>query len=168
MYWWRPAGHGHRAAFMRHIKTNESKMENGLNLVALVVSATAFATPGAANAHHSLAMFDQEHRIEIAGTVVEFRYTSPHSFILIEVKNPDGDSTVWNLEGPSPSLLSRDGISATTIKPGDLLVVTIEPLRTGAPGGSWSPIKTWWFKDGRPLIGPKDVHYPNGDGIQNQ
>jgi hypothetical protein len=86
--------------------------------------------------------------------VVEFRYTSPHSFILIDVKDPDGGGTVWNLEGPSPSLLSRDGISATTIRPGDGLVLTIDPLRTGAPGGSWSPIKVWWFKDGRPLVGP--------------
>ena len=117
--------------------------------VALTVFATALAAAGAAKAHHSLSMFDQAHPIEIAGTVVEFRYTSPHSFILIDVKEPDGDSTVWNLEGPSPSLLSRDGISATTIKPGDQLVLTIDPLRTGAPGGSWSPTKTWWFKDGR-------------------
>jgi hypothetical protein len=122
--------------------------------VAFTVSAMALAAAEAAQAHHSLAMFDQEHPIEIAGTVVEFRYMSPHSFILIEVKEPDGDSTVWNLEGPSPSFLSRDGISATTIRPGDELVLRIDPLRTGAPGGSWSPGKTWWFKDGRPLVGP--------------
>jgi hypothetical protein len=121
--------------------------------VALTVSTAAFAAAGVAQAHHSLAMFDQEHPIEITGMVVEFRYTSPHSFILIDVEDPVGDSTVWNLEGPSPSLLSRDGISAKTINPGDELVLTIDPLRTGAPGGSWSPIKTW-FKDGRPLIEP--------------
>jgi hypothetical protein len=122
--------------------------------VTLTVSAIAFAAAEAAQAHHSLAMFDQQHPIEIAGTVVEFRYTSPHSFILIDVKDPEGDSTVWNLEGLSPSLLSRDGISATTIRPGDELVLVIDPLRTGAPGGSWTPVKTWWSKDRRPLIGP--------------
>jgi Family of unknown function (DUF6152) len=71
--------------------------------VALTVSSTAFTAVGTLQAHHSLAMFDQEHPIEIAGTVVEFRYTSPHSFILIDVKAPDGDRTVWNLEGPSPT-----------------------------------------------------------------
>jgi hypothetical protein len=118
-----------------------------------MVSATAIAAAGAAQAHHSFAMFDQEHPIEIAGTVVEFRYTNPHSFILIDVEEPDGDSTVWNLEGPSPSLLSLNGISAKTIKPGDELILMIDPLRTGASGGSWSPTKTW-FKDGRPLAGP--------------
>jgi len=103
-------------------------------------------------AHHSFAMFDQEHPMEIAGTVVEFRYTSPHSFILVDVKGKDGASAVWNLEGPSPSILARDGMSAKTLKPGDELVLTIDPLRSGAPGGAWALIKTK-FKDGRPISG---------------
>jgi hypothetical protein len=121
--------------------------------VALMVAAAALAVGGAAQAHHSFAMFDQEHPIEITGTVVEFRYTSPHSFILVDVKGQDGASTVWNLEGPSPSILSRDGMSAKTLKPGDELILTIDPLRSGAPGGSWSLIRTK-FKDGRPIGGP--------------
>jgi len=121
--------------------------------VTLAVCAVAFATAGgAAMAHHSFAMFNQEHPIEIAGTVVEFRYTSPHSFILVDVKGKDGASTVWNLEGPSPSILARDGMSAKTLKPGDELVLTIDPLRSGAPGGAWALIKTK-FKDGRSLSG---------------
>jgi hypothetical protein len=121
--------------------------------VALMVSAAVLAgAGGAATAHHSFAMFDQEHPIEIAGTVVEFRYTSPHSFILVDVKGKDGASAVWNLEGPSPSILARDGMSAKTLKPGDELVLTIDPLRSGAPGGAWALIKTK-FKDGRPIAG---------------
>jgi hypothetical protein len=121
--------------------------------VTLAVCAVAFAAAGgAAMAHHSFAMFNQEHPIEIAGTVVEFRYTSPHSFILVDVKGKDGASTVWNLEGPSPSILARDGMSAKTLKPGDELVLTIDPLRSGAPGGAWALIKTK-FKDGRSLSG---------------
>jgi hypothetical protein len=104
---------------------------------ALMVSAVALAAAGSATAHHSFAMFDQEHPIELVGTVVEFRYTSPHSFILIAVKDKDGEATVWNLEGPSPSILSRDGMSAKTLKPGDELILTIDPLRSGAPGGAW-------------------------------
>jgi hypothetical protein len=75
---------------------------------------------------------------------------------------------VWTLEGPSPSLLSLEGITAKTINPGDQLVLTIDPLRTGASGGSWSPNKTWWFKDGRPLGVPKEARYPDRDGRQNQ
>ena len=54
--------------------------------VVLIASAAALAAGGTAMAHHSFAMFDQVNPIEIAGTVVEFRYTSPHSFILVDVK----------------------------------------------------------------------------------
>ena len=120
--------------------------------VVLIVSAAVLAAGGTAMAHHSFAMFDQGNPIEIAGTVVEFRYTSPHSFILVDVKGKDGASTVWNLEGPSPSILARDGMSAKSLKPGDELVLTIDPLRSGAPGGAWALIKTK-FKDGRPISG---------------
>lgn len=123
-----------------------------LKLAVLVSTTVLAAVGGAAMAHHSFAMFDQEHPMEIAGTVVEFRYTSPHSFILVDVKGKDGASTVWNLEGPSPSILARDGMSAKTLKPGDELVLTIDPLRSGAPGGAWALIKTK-FKDGRSLAG---------------
>jgi hypothetical protein len=121
-------------------------------LTSIFIAAALTAAGGAAMAHHSFAMFDQEHSIEIAGTVVEFRYTSPHSFILVDVKGNDGASTVWNLEGPSPSILARDGMSAKTLKPGDELVLTIDPLRSGSPGGAWALIKTK-FKDGRPIAG---------------
>jgi hypothetical protein len=120
--------------------------------LALMVSAAALAA-GTATAHHSFAMFDLEHPIEITGTVVEFRYTSPHSFILISVKGADGQATVWNLEGPAPSILSRENMSAKSLKPGDELIMTIDPLRSGAPGGAWSLNRTK-FKDGRPIAGP--------------
>ncbi len=123
-----------------------------MRLEVALMAAMLAGAGGAAMAHHSFAMFDQEHPIEIAGTVVEFRYTSPHSFILVDVKGKDGKSTVWNLEGPSPSILARDGMSAKTLKPGDELVLTIDPLRSGAPGGAWALIKTK-FKDGRPISG---------------
>jgi hypothetical protein len=120
--------------------------------VVLIASAAVLAAGGTAMAHHSFAMFDQGNPIEIAGAVVEFRYTSPHSFILVDVKGKDGATTVWNLEGPSPSILARDGMSAKTLKPGDELVLTIDPLRSGAPGGAWALIKTK-FKDGKPISG---------------
>jgi hypothetical protein len=71
--------------------------------VALAVGAGFLAATGAALAHHSFAMFDQEHPMELKGTVTEFKFTSPHTFVLLEVKGADGASTVWNLEGASPA-----------------------------------------------------------------
>jgi hypothetical protein len=58
---------------------------------------------------------------------------------------------VWNLEGQAPSLLTREGWSSQTLKPGDEVVITIDPLRSGAPGGSWQARRIK-FKDGRAIM----------------
>jgi Family of unknown function (DUF6152) len=113
---------------------------------AVFVAATSFAT-----AHHSIAMFDHDHPIELAGIVREYSFTSPHAFIFLEVKSADGRAVIWRLEGMSPNSLTWDGWSNRTLRPGDEVRMTIEPLRSGAPGGTWSPKKTT-FKDGRPIV----------------
>jgi hypothetical protein len=122
-----------------------------MKLVALLTGAVLTATSGAVLAHHSFAMFDQEHPIELEGTVQDFKFTSPHTFILLQVKEQDGNTTVWNLEGGSPTALSRDGWTAKTLKHGDEIKLTVEPLRSGAPGGAWTVNKVK-FKDGQPVV----------------
>jgi hypothetical protein len=118
---------------------------------ALAAFTSLFTSSGVA--HHSFAMFDQDHPIEVVGTVKEFKYTSPHSFIILEVTDKDGNVELWNLEGGSPSAIARDGWSAKSLKPGDVVRITIEPLRSGAPGGAWNVNKIH-FLDGQP-IAPK-------------
>jgi hypothetical protein len=120
-------------------------------LVALLIGAALAATTGVAVAHHSIAMFDRDHPIELVGTVQEFRFTSPHSYILLEVKGGDASPVVWNLEGNSPNSLTWDGWSSKTLRPGDKLRMTIEPLRNGSPGGSWTPRKVSHV-DGTPIV----------------
>jgi Family of unknown function (DUF6152) len=121
---------------------------NGLRV--LLVGALLVAG-GPALAHHSFAMFDQEHAVEVEGVVQEFKFTNPHSFILLVVRQTDGTTMVWNLEGTSPSGLVREGWSSRTLKPGDELKLIVWPLRSGAPGGAWQPT-TINFRDGRPVV----------------
>src|SRR5215472_7194789 len=102
------------------------------------VSFAFVAASGAALAHHSFAMFDHENPIELEGVVQEFKFTSPHTFIILEVKQSDGTTQLWSLEGAAPSALVREGWSSKTIKSGDELSLRVDPLRSGAPGGSWS------------------------------
>jgi len=120
-------------------------------LTALLVSGVFVLTSGVAIAHHSFAMFDQENPIELEGSVQEFKYTSPHTFILLQVKEKDGSTTVWNLEGGAPSNLVRDGWSSKSLKPGDEIRLMVEPLRSGAPGGAWNASKIK-FKTGEPIV----------------
>ena len=68
------------------------------------------ATSGAALAHHSFAMFDQENPIELQGVVKEFKFTSPHTFIIIETKQPDGSTQLWSLKAaPQARWCATDG-----------------------------------------------------------
>jgi len=120
-------------------------------LASLLVGGSVIATSGVVLAHHSFAMFDQEHPIQLVGTVKEFRYTSPHTFIILDVKDKDGTSQLWNLEGGAPSGLIRDGWTSKTLKPGDELQLSVDPLRSGAPGGAWNVNKIK-YKDGKPIV----------------
>jgi hypothetical protein len=122
-------------------------------LASLLVGGSVIATSGVVLAHHSFAMFDQEHPIQLVGTVKEFRYTSPHTFIILEVKVEDGAAKVWTLEGNAPGNLARDGWWADTLKPGDEIKLTIMPLRSGAPAGSWTATKVR-YKNGEPIVAP--------------
>ena len=121
------------------------------NLSLLFASAAFMVSAGAATAHHSFAMFDQGHPLELVGTVKEFKFASPHTFILLEVKGKDARPAIWNLEGNSPNSLAWDGWSSTTLKPGHEVRITIEPLRSGAPGGAWNPKKIR-FTDGTVIV----------------
>jgi hypothetical protein len=115
----------------------------------------AFAlTTGAALAHHSFAMFDMEHPIEISGTVKEFKFVSPHTLLLIDVTGSDGTVKEWTLEGGAPGLLVREGITSKSLKPGDQIKLTINPLHSGAEGGSYQPQQIK-FMDGTPIAAPR-------------
>jgi hypothetical protein len=118
-------------------------------------AAVLAATLGIASAHHSFAMFDALHPREISGTVKEFRFVSPHTILVVTVRGEDGTDKDWILEGGAPGLLMREGMTSKSLKPGDEITVTINPLHSGAEGGSYQPAQVR-FKDGRPVAAPKD------------
>jgi len=118
--------------------------------VALMAPYASLAPCGFALAHHSFAMFDQENQIDLEGVVQEFKFTNPHTFIFLQVKQEDGTIQTWNLEGASPSALVRDGWSSKSLKSGDEIKAKIAPLRSGAPGGAWT-VQQIKYRDGRPL-----------------
>ena len=119
-------------------------------LAMLVVTGALALTAAPIFAHHSFAMFDRANQVDLEGVVQEFRFVNPHTFINLAVKQDDGSSVVWSLEGQSPAALVRGGWTSKTIKPGDELKMRIAPLRSGAPGGAWAPNQIN-FRDGREL-----------------
>jgi hypothetical protein len=103
----------------------------------LVVGALSLLlATGAVVAHHSTAMFDMQHTVTISGTVTQFDWTNPHTFIFMEVMNTaTGTSESWSVEGMSPNYLSRNGWSRHTLKPGDKIGMEIHLLKDGRKGG---------------------------------
>jgi Family of unknown function (DUF6152) len=95
------------------------------------VAIAAMVAASSALAHHSFAMFDQSKTVTIQGTVKDFRWTNPHVFIQVMVKNDQGVDEEWSIEMTSPEHLVRTGWKPGTLKPGDKITLNIHPLRDG-------------------------------------
>jgi Family of unknown function (DUF6152) len=115
-----------------------------LGLIALV-------TAGPAIAHHSAAMFDRDKQVSLTGTIVQFEWTNPHSWIQIDVPSENGGTDRWSVECNSPNNLVRMGWKSTSLKPGDKVTILIHPLRNGEKGGSFLSVT---LPDGTVLTDP--------------
>jgi hypothetical protein len=91
-------------------------------------------------AHHSFAMFDAEKKVTLEGTVKEFQWTNPHSWILMTVSNAQGQPEQWAIEMGGPSGLARQGWVPKTLTPGMKVKTVIHPLRDGTAGGQFMAI----------------------------
>jgi len=112
-----------------------------MNVKALGLTGIAFAMYAfPALAHHSFAMFDQTKTLELQGTVKEFLWTNPHSWLQIVLTDPQGKTTEWSIEMSAPTALTRDGWTAQSVVPGDKVTVTAHPIRDGSPGGQFLSI----------------------------
>jgi len=112
-------------------------------------------TTGVASAHHSTAMFDMQHTVTVSGTVTQFDWTNPHTFIWLDVLNPtSGVTEHWSVEGMSPNYLSRNGWSRHTLKAGDKIGMEVHLLKDGRKGGFCATVTLPDGKTLRNLPGP--------------
>jgi uncharacterized protein DUF6152 len=107
-----------------------------LGLTGIVIAMSAMP----AFAHHSFAMFDAEKKVTLEGTVKEFQWTNPHSWILMTVSNAQGQPEQWAIEMGGPSGLARQGWVPKTLTPGMKVKTVIHPLRDGTAGGQFMAI----------------------------
>lgn len=111
-----------------------------------LVSAPSFA-------HHSAVMFDDVKEVTVSGTVKEFQYTNPHSWLLVDVKNEDGSVTTWGFEAEGPSTLMRAGIRKSDFAPGTAITITGHPMRDGRPAAAWMKATRGDGKEFNPAAG---------------
>jgi hypothetical protein len=109
----------------------------------ILAGALLAAAAGApALAHHSYAMFDAKQNKELNGVVQTFKWTNPHSYIEVLVTDEKGQTQTWGVECGSPAQMVKAGWRSTSLKPGDKVIVTIHPLRSGEFGGSFVQVQT--------------------------
>lgn len=102
---------------------------------AAICGLVLLAAAPAADAHHSMAMFDLQQPKALTGTVREFQWTNPHCYIQLMVRNDKGQEEEWSLELAAPMYLYNKGWRPSSVKPGDQIKVSIAPLRKGGAGG---------------------------------
>ena len=103
----------------------------------LLIAAAAALAVTAASAHHSGAMFDEQKEVTLNGTVKEFQYTNPHSWLLVDVPDANGQVTTWGFEAEGPSTLLRAGIRKSDFAPGTKITVVGHPMKDGRPAAAW-------------------------------
>jgi hypothetical protein len=114
---------------------------------AVAIAAVAGVLPPPAQAHHSGAGFDQTKVVEITGTIKEFQFKNPHTWIQVDVDDPaKGAKVEWSVEWGSPNQLGRQGYRPTTFPPGETVTIRLNPMHNGSPAGGFVGAK---FPDGK-------------------
>ena len=84
--------------------------------------------------------------IELSGTIKEFQFTNPHTWIQVIVTDEKGAAVEWSVEWGSPNSLGRQGIRPSTFPPGATVTMRLRPMLNGAPAGAFVGAK---FPDGK-------------------
>jgi len=101
-------------------------------------------------AHHSFsAEFDSTKPVELKGTVVKVEWINPHTWIHIDVKQPDGSVQRWMIEGGTPNTLLRRGLTRESLPAGTEIVVDGYRAKNGSNRANGRDVQ---FPDGRKLF----------------
>lgn len=97
-------------------------------------------------AHHAFtAEFDANQPITLRGTLTKMDWVNPHSWLYLDVKNPDGTVTRWAVEAGAPNAMFRRGWNKNSLPPG--MEIVVEGFRA---------------KSGANVANGKDVTFPDG------
>ncbi len=91
----------------------------------LALTLALAVTPAAA--HHSFVAFDAEREALVRGTVTAFEFRNPHTYLFVDVAQPDGGALPWRIEGETRNDLSRNGWREDSVQPGDVVTVRVHP-----------------------------------------
>ena len=119
-------------------------------LLAAAALAALLTSAMPAVAHHSLtAEFDTDRTLTLTGTITEMKWTNPHAWLYVNVKNEKGQVENWAIEFATPNQLYRRGWAREDLPSGGVVTVNGYPSRDKALRISSIDVK---LPDGRTLF----------------
>lgn len=101
----------------------------------MFILCTVLALTAPVAAHHGNASTESK-TVVLKGTVTQWLWSNPHTFLKFDVKDDNGNVTRWSAESNNPSTLVNFGFTARTFKAGDQVTVTLDGVaKSGAPIG---------------------------------
>jgi len=98
--------------------------------VLVLLAAATLLSGGAAYAHHSFAAtYFVDREITVEGTLTQFLFRNPHSFVKVQAPDDKGEMQTWSVEWGGGAQLNRERVTRDTLKPGDHVIVTGNPGR---------------------------------------
>ena len=103
-----------------------------------------------AQAHHAFAAeYDGKKQVHLEGVVTQMEWINPHTWIHIDVTEPDGKVTSWMVEGGSPNILLRRGFNKGSLEKGQKIAVDGFQAKDGSNRANGSNIT---YPDGKKLF----------------
>jgi hypothetical protein len=108
----------------------------------LTLIALSIAVP---SAHHGSADYDVNREVTVTGTVREWRWTQPHTWVMLSrpgdgaggqaARNGASVVEVWSGEGPPLTWATQRGWSASTLRAGETVSLVMYPSKREARAG---------------------------------
>ncbi len=134
----------------QEVSSVQAKLTAKLTIGAVAAAGVLFLYPSPARAHHAFAAeFDDKKPVKfVDATVTKVQLINPHSWIYVDVKQPDGKVENWAIEAGSPNILLRRGVTKDTLKVGQKI-----------------EIEGYQSKDGSHRANGRDLKLPNGQQL---
>jgi hypothetical protein len=97
--------------------------------------ATFIALTGTVAAHHSNSAYQVDEIISLTGTVKEWQWVNPHTWLILSVEDKDGNAVEWAVEGRAPGILRRAGWDRNSFATGEQVQVYASPSKDGSHVG---------------------------------